>query len=86
MQIASYEFVSESGRFAISRRPYGRWRVKCAQGLIDRSFETPEQALQALLTRFPVPATLEDWTPLEATAGETLPGEFDPLGPTGKPR
>ncbi|MDN3921793.1 hypothetical protein [Roseateles violae] len=84
MQIASYEFISDSGRFAISWRPYGRWRVKCAQGLIDRSFETPQQALAELVRRFPVPPDLDDWIPLEATAGETLPGELDPLGPTGK--
>jgi hypothetical protein len=86
MLIAAYEYISDSGRFAISWRPYGRWRVKCAKGLIDRSFDTPQQALQLLSTQFPVPPDLDDWTPLEATAGETMPGEFDPLGPTGKPR
>jgi len=80
MQIAAYEFISAAGRFAISRRPYGRWRVKCVSGVIDRSFDTPQEALDALARQWPVPTALDEWEPLEATAGETLPGALDPLG------
>lgn len=79
MKIATYEFVSPAGRFAISMRPYGRWRVRCADGVIDRSFATAQEALDTLLKNTqPVPARLNDWTPLAAHTGETLVGELDP--------
>lgn len=80
MQIAVYEYLSPSGRFAISLRPYGRWRVRCANGLIDRSFATPEEALDALRqTAHQVPARLADWSALPIHSGETMLGGLDGL-------
>lgn len=79
MQIATYEFISPSGRFAISLRPYGRWRIRCAGGVIDRSFATAQDALdELLLTEWPLPRRLEDWTQLAAHTGETITGDLDP--------
>ena len=79
MQISAYEFINAEGRFAISLRPYGRWRVRCATGLLDRSFDSPAQALAELVTQWPVPAKLEDWTMLPAHSGDTWAGNLDPL-------
>ena len=79
MQIAAYEFITAAGRFAISLRPYGRWRVRCATGLLDRSFDSPQQALAELASRWQVPADLADWTPLPEHSGETMFGALDPL-------
>ena len=80
MQIAVYEYISDLGRFAISWRPYGRWRVRCPQGVIDRSFETAQSALDELTaTDWPVPADLHDWTALPVHTGETLMGDLDLL-------
>ncbi|MET0519399.1 MAG: hypothetical protein ABW005_11265 [Burkholderiaceae bacterium] len=79
-QIAVYEYMSPAGRFAISLRPYGRWRVRCANGLLDRSFATAQQALDALAQAdWPVPNKLAGWTPLSAHSGTTVAGELDPL-------
>lgn len=85
MQVAAYEFITAEGRFAISLRPYGRWRVRCAIGLLDRSFDSPEQALAELAARWPVPPNLDDWTCLPEHSGETMAGALDPMenGPKG---
>jgi hypothetical protein len=79
MPIAAYEFITAAGRFAISLRPYGRWRVRCANGLLDRSFADPEEALAELAAHWPVPPRLQDWTALPAHTGETMMGGLDPL-------
>lgn len=82
MRIAAYEFISPQGRFAISWRPYGRWRVRGAASYatLDRSFTTPQQALQELIAlQWPVPADLDDWIALPAFADETLPSDLTPL-------
>ena len=71
-QIAAYEFVTAVGRFAINRRPYHRWRVSCAVGLLDQSFESPQQALAELASRWPVPPDLKDWTSLLEHNGDTM--------------
>jgi hypothetical protein len=85
MGIAAYEYISDLGRFAISLRLYGRWRVRCPDSLIDRSFETPQQALEALVAgKWPVPASLAEWTELEDHTGETMFSDLDPLGGPGR--
>lgn len=84
MQIAAYEFITDEGRFAISLRPYGRWRVRCAIGLLDRSFDNAEQALAELAAQFAVPPNLKDWTPLPEHSGETMAGALDPTENSSK--
>ncbi|MET0519400.1 MAG: hypothetical protein ABW005_11270 [Burkholderiaceae bacterium] len=81
MRIAAYEFIAPQGRFAISWRPYGRWRVRGAGGaVIDRSFASAQLALQEVIAlQWPVPADLDDWIALPAFADETLPSDLTPL-------
>lgn len=56
--------------------------MRCADGVIDRSFATAQDALDALddllLTEQPVPHRREDWTVLAAHTGEPLLGDLGP--------
>lgn len=67
MQIVGYLINDPAGTFKLKLRPTGRWRaLRHGVPCFEETFNTAEEAAEALARQFDTPVKVEDWEPIES--------------------